>query len=101
MDIDKFINHVERGLVGASHLFFCLLEFARISQDDAIKLIETLDQEKLVTVWEFLTLYPETEFGWSILPSKRSEFTHRDLNDQELFDLGNSKFQEDKLHVVF
>jgi hypothetical protein len=76
-----------------------LLHYSREDESKLTEIIATIPPLDQDLVFDVLSIYPWTDFGWGCLPISRSQHLTTDLSRRELTDIENCPFQEDRPHV--
>ncbi len=96
LDANTAIRNLNRNRLSSVMIVEILKEFARETPAELPRFVAELKKDALVQVIHILNWYPQTDFGWSIIPQSREDLLRPDLNAREKRDLESCLFGEDR-----
>jgi hypothetical protein len=96
IEINKLLQMIERRRFSTVMLTTILRHYCCDDRTTLARLMEAVGPDELERVYDVLTMYPQPDFGWTILPDKRSFYFRPDLTRAEEADLERRQFKEDR-----
>jgi hypothetical protein len=101
MDLDSYAKIIKRQVLTDLGLTRLFVSLARKDRAALEVLLPAATPEDLDWVYDTLTIYPKTDFGWGVLPTTRKQFERPDLTFAEAAELEHGFYQEDRPHVEY